>query len=370
MKEIIDWVVNITNKLGALIGISGFATRLILLGLILLIITMIIAGSVRHRRKKKAKKLEQQKIATQSKDQIQPEKVEEVKDEEIKEEVKEDKPVEVEPTEEKVEKPVEVKKEVKTKPEKKEPVKKETAKKETKKAVGKWVIFRKSDKEYIAELFASNGEVMLTSETYTTATGAESGIATIIKGVEADAFVIYQDKKNNYYYKLKNANNRLLCVGEIYTTKDQCQKAVESVKRLVKTAVKVPEINESEKYVDYTPVDINSYDGKAKGKWKIESTDGGKFVAKLFASNGQLMLATEEVASKKTVLNSIESVKKNAVDGNFIIDKDKFGRFYYKLRNAQKSVICIGESYDRLDACVSALESVRRFAYTAPTDTL
>ena len=365
MKQIIDWVVNITNKLGALIGISGFATRLILLGLILLIITMIIAGSVRHRRKKKAKKLEQQKIATQSKDQIQPEKVEEVKDEEIKEEVKEDKPVEVEPTEEKVEKPVEVKKEVKTKP-----VKKETAKKEIKKAVGKWVIFRKSDKEYIAELFASNGEVMLTSETYTTATGAESGIATIIKGVEADAFVIYQDKKNNYYYKLKNANNRLLCVGEIYTTKDQCQKAVESVKRLVKTAVKAPEINESEKYVDYTPVDINSYDGKAKGKWKIESTDGGKFVAKLFASNGQLMLATEEVASKKTVLNSIESVKKNAVDGNFIIDKDKFGRFYYKLRNAQKSVICIGESYDRLDACVSALESVRRFAYTAPTDTL
>jgi len=232
------------------------------------------------------------------------------------------------------------------------------------------VIFRKSDKEYIAELFASNGEVMLTSETYTTASGAEGGIATIIKGALADAFVVYQDKKNNYYYKLKNANNRLLCVGEIYTTKDQCQKAVESVKRLVKTAVKVPEINESEKYVDYTPVDIKSYDGKAKGKWKIESTDGGKYLAKLFASNGQLMLATEEVASKKTALNSIESVKKNAVDGNFIIDKDKFGRFYYKLRNAQKSVICIGESYDRLDACVSALESVRRFAYTAPTDNL
>lgn len=376
MKQIVDWVVNITDKLGALIGISGFITRLIILGLLLLIIAMIIAGCVRHRKKKKAKKLAEQKKTETKPIEVKTEEkpvVEEVKAEEKPAIVvaATETPVEVE---EKAKEPVEVKEEVKVeekaKPEKKEPAKKETAKKETKKAVGKWVIFRKSDKEYIAELFASNGEVMLTSETYTTASGAEGGIATIIKGVEADSFVIYQDKKNNFYYKLKNANNRLLCVGEIYTTKDQCQKAVESVKRLVKTAVKVPEINESEKYVDYTPVDIKSYDGKAKGKWKIESTDGGKYLAKLFASNGQLMLATEEVASKKTVLNAIESVKKNAVDGNFIIDKDKFGRFYYKLRNAQKSVICIGESYDRLDACVSALESVRRFAYTAPTDNL
>jgi uncharacterized protein YegP (UPF0339 family) len=77
------------------------------------------------------------------------------------------------------------------------------------------------------------------------------------------------------------------------------------------------------------------------------------------------MLATEEVSVRKTAENAIESVKKNSFAGNFIIDKDKFGRFYYKLRNAQKSVICIGEAYESLDSCISALESVRRFAYTA-----
>ena len=50
---------------------------------------------------------------------------------------------------------------------------------------------------------------------------------------------------------------------------------------------------------------------------------------------------------------------------SFIIDKDKFGRFYYKLRNAQKSVVCIGEAYDSLESCTSAIESVRRFALNA-----
>ena len=61
----------------------------------------------------------------------------------------------------------------------------------------------------------------------------------------------------------------------------------------------------------------------------------------------------------------IEAVTKNAIAGNFIIDRDKFGRYYYKLRNAQKSVICIGEAYESLDSCVSAIESVRRFVVNA-----
>ena len=55
----------------------------------------------------------------------------------------------------------------------------------------------------------------------------------------------------------------------------------------------------------------------------------------------------------------------NAADGNFVIDRDKFGRYYYKLRNVKKSVICIGETYDSLASCVSAIESVRRYAATA-----
>ena len=88
-------------------------------------------------------------------------------------------------------------------------------------------------------------------------------------------------------------------------------------------------------------------------------------VAKLFASNGQLMLCTEETANEETVLARIEAVKKNAFDGNFIIDKDKFGRFYYKLRNAQKTVICIGEAYEAVDSVKKAIESVRRFSNTA-----
>ena len=80
------------------------------------------------------------------------------------------------------------------------------------------------------------------------------------------------------------------------------------------------------------------------GKWKIEQSENGGFSAKLYANNGQIMLSTEEVASRKTAEKAVESVRKNCAEGNFYIDKDKFGRFYYKLHNAQRSVICTGVS--------------------------
>ena len=244
---------------------------------------------------------------------------------------------------------------------------KTAAKKPTRRPSGKWVIEHKGAGEYSSKLCASNGEVMLTSEVYSTEDGARAGIATIVKAAETGEFVIYRDKKDNFYYKLKSANNRLLCVGEIYKSKDQCEKAVESVKRIAPFATVSDEVAEGAKYVTYTPAPLgeNELRRGARGKWRIEPTEEGRFSAKLYANNGQLMLATEEVSSLKRANDAKDAVKRNAAEGNFIIDRDKFGRYYYKLRNSQKSVICIGEAYDKLDSCVSAIESVRRFAATS-----
>lgn len=240
-------------------------------------------------------------------------------------------------------------------------------KKPPKKLLGKWVVEKKSKKEYIAVLLASNGEVMLTSEPYSTEQGARGGIETIKKGVETGNFVIYRDKSGEYYFKLKSASNRLLCAGEIYKTRERCVSAAESVKRLARDAVSVSGLVEGKEYVDYVPATDVTYEAKkgVRGKWAIENGENG-FSARLYANNGQLMLATEEVAVRRNAVKAIDAVTKSAASGNFVIDKDKFGRFYYKLRNSQNSVICIGEAYDTLDNCISALESVRRFAASAP----
>lgn len=236
------------------------------------------------------------------------------------------------------------------------------------KALGKWIVEQKSDDEFISLLSASNGEVMLTSETYVSEDGARKGIETIIKAVESGEFVTHKTKNGTFYFKLKSSGNRLLCAGEIYKERTSCENAVESVKRIAADSPVVEEVSQGERYYAYKPVKLTdkAISDAPTGKWKIETNEDGKFYATLYASNGQVMLSTEEVSSKSTALSGIENVKKNALAGNFVIDKDKFGKYYYKLRNAQKSIICIGESYKTADSCISALESVRKLAAKSP----
>lgn len=100
---------------------------------------------------------------------------------------------------------------------------------------GKWVIDCKispdGEKVYFFELFANNGERLLSSEEYTTYIGAVNGIHTHKMNIQKGNFRICLTKHGDYIYKLLNSNNQLLCLGEHYKTKRLCQNAVESVKR-------------------------------------------------------------------------------------------------------------------------------------------
>ncbi len=402
-NKVKDFVMSVVDSFAEFIGIDSLYAGIILAALVVILISSIIASIVCAVKAKKRKKaaLEKAKTIAESEKAKQNAIVQKAADSENAKQAEEQPTVAKEPAQAPVSAPVAQAKPEPVKPapapvveakpapapapvakpepfvpvtvpvkepapvaqpKAEEPVQKEEKAPAKKSMLGKWTIELKSAGEFMSKLIASNGEVMLSSEIYSTEEGARSGIATIIKWVEEGSFVIYQDKKKNYYYKLKTSGNRLICVGEIYKSEDQCLKAVESVKRIAKTAVISKDLVEGARYVDYKPQPFTEDVKGLKGKWKVETTEDGRFSARLYASNGQLMISTEEVASKKTALNAIESVRKNSVEGNFIVDKDKFGRFYYKLRNAQKSVICIGEAYDSLDACTKALESVRRFA--------
>lgn len=100
---------------------------------------------------------------------------------------------------------------------------------------GKWIItgVKGEDGEhvYYFELFANNGEKLLSSEEYTTYIGAVNGIQTHKSNIAKDNFRISLTKRGDYIYKLLNGNGQLLCLGEHYKTKRRCLNAVESVKR-------------------------------------------------------------------------------------------------------------------------------------------
>ena len=100
---------------------------------------------------------------------------------------------------------------------------------------GKWVIDSTTSPDgetvYYFELFANNGERLLSSEEYASYVGAVNGIRTHQTNISKGNFRISLTKHGDYIYKLLNGNGQLLCLGEHYKTKRRCQNAVESVKR-------------------------------------------------------------------------------------------------------------------------------------------
>ncbi len=291
------------------------------------------------------------------------EKPEEEEKEEPKEEEKPEEEVEEEPKEE--EKPEEEEKEEPKEEEKEEPKvvpapeakKEEPEEVEKAKTSGKWVIKKKSEEDFVWNLIANNGEIILASESYVSASGAKSGLDSIKENIAQDRFQIHSDKNDHFFFKLKNGANKLQAMGQVYNTKQSAKNSINSVKRFAESAEVVEDIVEEMTYDKYDPQPIEK--AKTTGKWEIVKVEED-FQAKLIASNGQIILVTERYASASSVNSAIENIKDNAEAGNFIIDRDKNNRYFYRLRNDSRSTLAIGETYDNKSAVLNAIESVRR----------
>lgn len=100
------------------------------------------------------------------------------------------------------------------------------------------------------------------------------------------------------------------------------------------------------------------------GKWIIVKNEEDKYFAKLLASNGGVLLKTENYSSLSGVKNGIQTIKKNVDSGNFATSIDKYGRYRFKLFSMSNRLICQSEEYSSKAKCVNGINSVKRFAKT------
>ena len=112
--------------------------------------------------------------------------------------------------------------------------------------MGKFVI-RTVNSGIKFDLKATNGQVILTSEVYSTKAACRNGVESIMKnapvanvedqtveGFETmthPKFEMYQDKAGEFRFRLKARNGEIIGVSEGYTTKANCVNGVESVKK-------------------------------------------------------------------------------------------------------------------------------------------
>ncbi|MBR2384113.1 MAG: DUF1508 domain-containing protein [Clostridia bacterium] len=101
---------------------------------------------------------------------------------------------------------------------------------------GKWKI-EELDGKYHATLFASNGGKLLTTPSYTSTKGVKSCIDNVKTYLLNDSVAIITDKDGKHFYKVLSPSKRTILQSAKYSTKYQCEKALDSAKRFIQTAI-------------------------------------------------------------------------------------------------------------------------------------
>ncbi len=107
------------------------------------------------------------------------------------------------------------------------------------------------------DLKAGNGEVIATSEVYTTEKACRQGIASVQKNApiapvedqtvegytveKHPKFEIYTDKAGEFRFRLKARNGEIIAVSEGYKAMTGCKNGIESVKKNADSEIAVQE---------------------------------------------------------------------------------------------------------------------------------
>lgn len=98
--------------------------------------------------------------------------------------------------------------------------------------MGKFEIIQRKNSEYQFNLKASNGQVILTSEGYTTKANCHNGIESVRKNSQIDSHFDHKNSKDGkWYFTLKASNGQVIGTSETYESKTNCEQGAESVKK-------------------------------------------------------------------------------------------------------------------------------------------
>lgn len=98
--------------------------------------------------------------------------------------------------------------------------------------MGKFEVKTDNSGEFRFNLKAANGQVILSSEGYTTKAACENGIESVKKNSQDDARFERKTAKNGkHYFNLKASNGQVIGSSQMYADESGMENGIESVKK-------------------------------------------------------------------------------------------------------------------------------------------
>ena len=114
---------------------------------------------------------------------------------------------------------------------------------------------------------------------------------------------VVKEVKTGLMFNLKAGNGEVILTSEVYSSERSCMKGIASVQRNAPIAA----------VEDQT---VEGFAHEKCPKFEIYTDKAGEFRFRLKATNGQIIGASESYKAMNSCQNGIESVRKNAAEGN------------------------------------------------------
>lgn len=97
--------------------------------------------------------------------------------------------------------------------------------------MGKFIISTRKNGEFQFNLKAANGQVILSSEGYSSKAGCQNGIESVRKNAQDDSkFERLTAKDGRSYFNLKATNGQIIGSSQMYESDNGMERGIESVK--------------------------------------------------------------------------------------------------------------------------------------------
>lgn len=206
------------------------------------------------------------------------------------------------------------------------------------------------DGQHYFNLVAGNGENVLRSEGYTSTTGMNNGIASVMQnGVDPQSFEMLQASDGEWYFNVVAPNNEIIGTSELYTTKTGATRGATVVRALT----------------DLLGAQAKAQDAAHAVRYEVFQGEDKKFYFHLRAGNGEIVLASQGYTTKASAQKGVSSVNVNGATGvKYTIIDTADGRFAFNLKAANGQIIGRSETYASksnaqrgIDTCVKLIGS-------------
>ena len=208
-------------------------------------------------------------------------------------------------------------------------------------APGKVDLWQATDGQWHFHLVSGNGRTLLTSEAYTSRTGAISGVLSVLdNGVDPAQYQVNKTE-TGYNLRLRAGNYEVIAFTQVYSTKSSATRAITSCVHAVESYLDVLESNTSGARVEM-----------------LESTAGFHF--NLHAKNGETVLSSETYSTKAAAWNgafAVQAASANAAA--FTVKTAADGRFYFTLTAQNGQIVGVSQMYTTKTAAQAGITSVQ-----------